>query len=292
MSAPLPREDAAAVAPIGQPSQVEIAPDVVMPLIGIGTWRMRGAQLRDVLACAFATGYRLVDTAPYYDNEDDVGAAVGRSATPRESFFITTKIRGADQGPTRTRCGLEQSLRDLRLDYADLVLIHWPLPMRGQYLATWTELINLRDQGMARAIGVSNFNPGHIDRIIKATGVVPAVNQIQRNPAVPNSAMHCHNHYRGVHTQAWEPLGPRSDILNKQAVRTAAERLNRTPAQVVLRWHIQSGGSAVPKTATKRRIPENLDAFDWELPAVVMRELDELDECGAGRVDPETRTVL
>lgn len=271
---------------------VAIAQDVFMPRIGLGTWRLLGAPLRDVMASAFSTGYRLVDTAPYYDNEADVGTAVRRSGVPRESLFITTKIRGADQGRMRTRRGLEQSLKDLKIDYADLVLIHWPLPMRDQYLATWIELIALREQGMARAIGVSNFNPAHIDRLVKSTGVLPAVNQIQRNPAVSNSMMNSHNLDRGVHTQAWEPLGPRSGVLTRRAVRTSAERLGRTPAQVVLRWHIQSGGSAVPKTATAARLSENLDVFDWELPAEVVREFDGLDEGGAGRVDPDTRVVL
>ncbi len=271
---------------------VEIAPNVLMPRIGFGTWRLQGAPLRHVLAGAFASGYRLVDTAPYYDNEADVGTAVRRSVVSREALFVTTKIRGADQAPARTRRGLEQSLRDLRLDYADLILIHWPLPMRDQYVATWSELIVLRDQGMARAIGVSNFNPEHIDRLIEATGVPPAVNQIQRNPAVPNAAMHGYNGDQGVQTQAWEPLGTRSDVLTRRPVRAAAKRLGRTPAQIVLRWHIQSGGSAVPKTAAKSRLSENLGVFDWELPGAVMRELDGLDEGGAGRVDPNTRVVL
>lgn len=177
---------------------------------------------------------------------------------PREALFVTTKIRGADQGQGLTSNGLEMSLGRLGLDYVDLLLIHWPLPMNDLYVATWEEFVKLRERGLVRAIGVSNFNPRHLDRIVEATGVVPAVNQVQCNPAVQNSAMRAHNTALGVHSQAWEPLGIRSDVLSQRAVRDVATELGRTPAQI---------------------------------PARLMQGLDGLDQGGKGRVDPEVNVV-
>lgn len=283
--------DAGASRPDAQADHVEIARGVSMPRLGLGTWHLQGDLLRRVMDQSFVAGYRMIDTASYYGNETDVGVGIRLSGLPRESLFVTTKIRGIEQGRKRTAIGAEHSLDRLNLDYVDLLCIHWPLPMRDLYLATWEELIRLRDRGLTRAIGVSNFNPGHLNRLIDATGVSPSVNQIQRNPAVPNAAMRDHNDSRGVHTQAWEPLGLRSNVLGSQVVRAAAEHLGRTPAQVVLRWHIQSGDSAVPKTATASRLRENLDVFGWELPEDMRRDLDELDEGGIGRVDPDINVV-
>jgi 2,5-diketo-D-gluconate reductase A len=271
--------------------QIVIAPGVRMPVVGLGTWRMSGDVLAGVLDEAIESGYRLVDTASYYRNEADVGAALRRCKISREGLFITTKIRGADQGPGLTSNGLEMSLRRLGLDYVDLLLIHWPLPMYDLYVATWEELVTLRERGLVRAIGVSNFNPRHLDRIVEATGVVPAVNQVQCNPAVQNAAMRTHNAACGVHTQAWEPLGIRSDVPNQPGVRDVATELGRTPGQIVLRWHLQRGNSAVPKTATSRRLQKNLDVFGWDIPAPLMQDLDRLDQGENGRVDPETNVV-
>lgn len=270
-----------------------LAPDVLMPVVGLGTWRMTGHALTDVVERALDVGYRLIDTASYYHNERDIGASLLRSRLPREALFITTKIRGADQGLERTALGLwlELSLRRLRLDYVDLLLIHWPLPMRDLYEKTWEELIRLRERGLARAIGVSNFNPWHLDRLIDATGVTPVVNQIQCNPAVQNTTMRSHNRARGVLTQAWEPLGLRSAVLLQPAVIRAAHQLGRTPAQIVLRWHLQRGHAVVPKTANVRRLAENLDVLDWELPLPLSQGLDHLNEGDAMRVDPENNLV-
>jgi 2,5-diketo-D-gluconate reductase A len=219
---------------------------------------------------------------------------------PREMLFVTTKIRGADQGRQRTSLGLELSLRRLQLGYVDLLLIHWPLPMRDMYLPTWEELIQLRERGLVRAIVkaargasfvLSNFNPRHIDRLDEETGIVPAANQVQCNPAVQNTAMRSHNTAHGVHSQAWEPLGIRSDVLSHPAVRAAANELGRTPAQIVLRWHLEHGNSIVPKTATASRLQENLYLFGWAIPAPLQQALDDLDQGNSGRVDPEINLV-
>ncbi|WIX85824.1 aldo/keto reductase [Amycolatopsis sp. DG1A-15b] len=273
------------------PRFVDLAPGVRMPRLGLGTWRLRGDLLRGVLDQAFAAGYRLVDTASYYDNESSVGQAVTHCGLSREALFVTTKIRGRDQGRESAVTGCELSLRRLNLDYVDLLLIHWPQPMNDQYCETWEALIELRERGLVRAIGVSNFNPTHIDRIICATGVTPAVNQIQCNPAVQNRTMRVYNHSCRIHTQAWEPLGTTGNVLVEPSVVSIAEQVGRTPAQVVLRWQLQLGNSAVPKSATPRRLHENFDVFDWELPADLHAELDRLDNGGSDRADPDVQIV-
>ncbi|MGW4215223.1 aldo/keto reductase [Lentzea sp. NPDC004789] len=262
-----------------------------MPRLGLGTWRLHGHSLRSILDQAFDEGYRLVDTASYYKNESTVGQAIRLSGLPRESIFVTTKIRGADQGRQRAIAGYESSLRRLGLDYVDLLLIHWPLPSRDLYIETWESLIELRERNMVRAIGVSNFNPHHTGRIVDTTGVTPAVNQVQCNPFVQNRAMRTYNDTLKIHTQAWEPLGPTSNVLTSGPIKAVASHLGRTPAQVVLRWHIQVGNSIVPKTSTPSRLRENLDVFDWKLPADMQRLLDSLDDSRASRADPDIHIV-
>ncbi|MGC4900559.1 aldo/keto reductase [Micromonospora echinospora] len=271
--------------------QLDIADGVRMPMVGVGTWRLDGAPLVSILDRALGIGYRLVDTASYYRNESAVGAALEGSGLLRNSFFVTTKIRGYDQGRERTVRALGHSLRRLRLDHVDLLLIHWPLPMRDLYVATWEELIALRDRGLTRAIGVSNFEPVHIERLVAETGVVPAVNQIQCNPAVQNNAMRQHNRIREIHSQAWEPLGNRSRLLDHPVVRAVAGEVRRTPAQVVLRWHLARHNSVVPKTATTQRLAENLDIFGWDLEDDHLHRIDSLDQGDEGRVNPAINLV-
>ena len=270
---------------------MQMTAGVEMPLIGLGTWTLRGNALATSLTEALAVGYRLIDTASYYSNEETIGVVLKNAGLPRDSYFVTTKIRGRDQGRQRTPRALERSLRRLQLDFVDLLLIHWPLPMRDVYVETWERLIELRDRGLARAIGVSNFNPIHIERIIAATGVAPSVNQIQCNPAVQNADMRTHNTLRGVHTQSWEPLGLRSGVLQHPLVTKVADELDRSSAQVVLRWHIQNGMSAVPKTSTTSRLSENLDVFGWRLSRAHLHQLNCIDQGDTDRVNPETNLV-
>ncbi|WP_419707857.1 aldo/keto reductase [Promicromonospora sp. NFX87] len=262
-----------------------------MPLVGVGTWRLNGDQLSRVLDQAIVIGYRSIDTAPYYGNEATVGSAVRRSAERREDLFVTTKIRGTDQGRESAVRGLEQSLHRLGLDYVDLLLIHWPLPMWDLYVSTWEAMIDLRSSGLVRVIGVSNFEPEHVDRVIHETGVVPAVNQIQHNAAIPNAAMRAHNRRRRIHTQAWEPLGNRNGLLDHPVVRDAAAAIGRTPAQVLLRWNLERGVSVMPKASCLSHLEENLALYSWSLPPDLLCALDGLSGDDANRVDPVTNLV-
>lgn len=262
-----------------------------MPLIGFGTWQLAGAELERVLEKALELGYRLIDTAAYYNNEQSVGYAIARAHLPRDHVFVTTKIRGRDQGRGATRRALAESLERLNLDFVDLALIHWPLPMRDLYVETWEELIDLRSEGLARSIGVSNFNPWHIERLVAESGVCPSVNQVQCNPAVPNLAMRRHALGRSICIQAWEPLGTRSNVLAESAVRRVAAETGRTPAQVVLRWHIERRTAAIPRTSRPERAEENFDIWDWTLSDTHLAQLDELDRGGTDRADPDVVVV-
>ncbi|HEY8281117.1 MAG TPA: aldo/keto reductase [Leifsonia sp.] len=258
-----------------------------IPQLGLGTWPLDDAEVERTIVEAAAIGYRHIDTAVKYGNEVGVGRGVAASGLPRDEVFVTTKLDGTYQGDDRALAGLEGSLERLGLDYVDLLLIHWPLPARDQYVSTWETFIRLRDEGRAKAIGVSNFKPAHIDRLIAETGVVPAVNQIQLSPAIQRREQRAYDAEHGIVTESWSPLGAGGELLNAAAVEEVSAKHDKTPGQVVLRWHLQNGLVVIPKSSNRERLAQNFDVFDFELDADDLAALDTLDEGPDAGVDSD-----
>jgi 2,5-diketo-D-gluconate reductase A len=252
-----------------------------IPQIGLGTWPLDDAHVADAVATALELGYRHIDTATRYGNEAGVGEGLRRSGLPRDEVFITTKLDGAFQGGDRAVDGLRAALDRLRLDAVDLLLIHWPLPQRDEYVSTWRTFEKLRDAGLARAIGVSNFKIPHLERLAAETGTVPAVNQVQLSPAITRPAQRAYHEAHGIVTESYSPLGGQSGVrefLAQPAIAAIAARLGRTPAQVVLRWHVQHGLVVIPKSSDPARLAQNLDVFSFELSADDLAALATLSE--------------
>jgi 2,5-diketo-D-gluconate reductase A len=236
-----------------------------LPAIGFGTAGLRGEAAVTATTSALESGYRLIDTAVNYENEREVGEALRRSGVPRDELQVTSKIPGRHHKYQDAVASTRESLERLGLDHLDLHLIHWPNPNRDQYVDAWRALVDLREQGRVRSIGVSNFTAEHLDRIIDETGVAPSVNQIEVHPLFPQPEMRRANEERGVRTESWSPLGKRQAPLSEPAVREAAEAHGVTPGQVILRWQVQQGNLPIPKSATPSRQRENLDVFGFEL---------------------------
>lgn len=252
----------------------------IIPQLGLGTVHIENAEAETAIPRAVEIGYRLFDTAARYGNEEGIGAGIRKAACPREELFITSKVRGSDQGYDATLRAFDESTKRLGTNYLDLYLIHWPLPMVNLFVETWRALIELQKEGRVRSIGVSNFKPSHIERLIEETGVTPAVNQIQLDPSRTRPEMRLHNAYRDVITQSWSPLdqGRPSGVLHAREVSEIAASLGKTSAQVVLRWHIQMGLVAIPKTANPDRMRENISIFDFELSEEMLDQLATLDK--------------
>lgn len=236
-----------------------------LPVVGFGTYPLKGDDGVAAMVSALEAGYRLLDTAVNYGNEEDVGKAIRRSAVAREDVQVTTKIPGRHHDEPAAAQSIEDSLRRLRLDYLDLCLIHWPNPRVGKYVQAWRALVKARDRGLVRSIGVSNFTREHLQLVINDTGVTPAVNQIELHPYFPQRDMRSVHTELGVLTESWSPLGKRSAPFDQQPVVRAAEAHGVTPAQVILRWHTQLGALPLPKSATPARQRQNLDIFGFEL---------------------------
>ena len=236
-----------------------------LPAIGFGTYPLRGDEAVTAIGSALEFGYRLIDTAVNYGNEADVGRAIRQSGLARDDIQITSKLPGRHHAYDDAVRSVEESLERLQVDYLDLQLIHWPNPSVGKYLQAWQALIDLRERGLIRSIGVSNFTQAHLGRIIDETGVVPAVNQIELHPRFPQEHMRAVDADLGIITQAWSPMGKARAPLDEPAVHDAAQRLGVTPGQVILRWHIQIGSLPIPKSANPQRQRENIDVFDFEL---------------------------
>jgi 2,5-diketo-D-gluconate reductase A len=266
---------------------VTLAHGVAMPALGLGTWPLDNLEAEATVAAAIAAGYRLIDTAENYGNERGVGRAVRASGVGRDELFVTSKFDGRWHSVEGVRKAFARSARRLGLERIDLFLIHWPLPARGRYVEAWRGLIRLLEDGDVRAIGVSNFKPAHLERLLAATGVAPHVNQIQLNPWIVRAAERRFHAAHGIVTESWAPIGKGGDLLAEPAVVRAARRHGRTPAQVVLRWHLQLGLVAIPKTAHPRRLVENLAVFDFALDADEMAEITALDRGGVGVIDSD-----
>lgn len=259
-----------------------------IPHIGLGTWPLNDREVAPVVVTALEAGYRHIDTAAKYGNERGVGQGIRDSGVPREEIFVTTKLDGTYQGNDRALVGLDESLKMLGLDYVDVLLIHWPLPQRDEYVSTWKTFEKLQAAGKARSIGVSNFKPAHIDRLLAETTVRPAVNQIQLNPRITRAEQRAYDSAQGIVTVSWGPLGPGTDLLNDPALASLAEKYGKTPGQIVLRWHIELGLVAIPKSADPTRIAQNIDIFDFALTIDEVAALTAIDDGSDRGVDSDT----
>jgi len=256
-----------------------------MPRLGLGTWPLDDRAAQIAVEQAIGLGYRLIDTAVNYGNEKGVGAGVRASGVAREEIFITSKFNKRSHGVRQARRAVADSARRMGLDYVDLMLIHWPNPRRDRYVEAWKGLIELLKDGQLRAIGVSNFKATHLDRLLAETGVVPDVNQIQLDPRLGRSAMRAYHADRGIVTESWSPLGAGTGLLEEPAVTAIAATHDRTPAQIVLRWHIELGLVTVPKSANPRRMVENISIFDFTLTPAEVAAISALDRGPAGEAD-------
>lgn len=261
-----------------------------LPQIGFGTYQIRGMQGVDQILAAIQIGYRLIDTSTNYDSEGAVGEAIRRSGIPRSAFYVTSKLPGQYHHRDDALKMLEESLLRLRLDYLDLYLIHWPLPKRDNYVEAWTALVEAQKRGLVRSIGVSNFETAHLDRIIEATGVAPAVNQNEIHPYWIQDKLLQANQDRGIVTEAWSPLGRGSDELKEQTILALADKYHKNAGQIILRWHLQRGVLPIPKSGSLKHQHDNLELWNFELTADEITAINALTKAN-GRVnnqDPNT----
>jgi diketogulonate reductase-like aldo/keto reductase len=258
-----------------------------IPQLGFGVFQVPPEETAEVVERALAAGYRHIDTAAAYRNEAAVGEAIRASGLDRSEVFLTTKCFNDDHGHEQARRAFHASLRRLELDYVDLYLIHWPVPAHNRYVETWRAFIELRDEGLIRAIGVSNFQPAHLERIIAATGETPAINQVELHPYLQQHGLRHEHEQLGIVTEAWSPLA-QGLVLEDPAIVQAAEAHGRTPGQVVIRWHLQLGNVVIPKSVTPERIQQNIDVFDFQLSDAQMEAIEELDAGRRTGPDPDT----
>jgi 2,5-diketo-D-gluconate reductase A len=258
-----------------------------IPAVGLGVFRIAPAETEQAVGAALRAGYRHIDTAAAYGNERETGRAIADSDVPRDQLYVVTKLANADQGYDSTLAAFESSMDRLGLDHLDLYLIHWPQPALNKFVDTFKAFAHLRDQGRIRSIGVSNFEPEHLTVLIDATGIVSAVNQIEVHPRLPQTELREVHAQRGISTEAWAPPA-KGSLLTHPTVSAVAETRGRTPAQVLIRWHIQLGNIVIPKSVNPSRIASNLDVFDFELSANEMASISSLDD--GTRLDPDPRT--
>ncbi|WP_312440184.1 aldo/keto reductase [Janthinobacterium sp.] len=258
-----------------------------LPQIGFGTWPLDDAQAQTAVQAALACGYRLIDTAARYGNETGVGRGIAASGVARDQVQLTSKLRGSEHGFDSTLRAFDATLAALGTDYLDLYLIHWPLPMRDLYVDTWRAFVRLRDEGRIRSIGVSNFQPAHIERLRAETGVLPAVNQIELHPDFTQAGLRAWHAQQGIAIECWSPLG-RGEVLKDATVARIAQKHGRAAAQILLRWHVQHGLVAIPKSQDPERMRQNLDLFDFALDAEDLAALALLDGDHRQGGDPDT----
>ena len=262
-----------------------------IPQLGFGVFQVPPAETAETVTQALEVGYRHLDTAQMYRNEEGVGRAIAAAGIPRDELYVTTKLNNGFHLPDDARRAFDESLRRLRLDHVDLFLIHWPLPTRygGDYVSTWRTLAELAQDGRARSIGVSNFEPEHLVRIIDETGVVPAVNQIEVHPFFGNEAARAAGAEHRIVTEAWSPIAKGQVVGNEVLAKIGANH-GKTESQVALRWHVERGDVVFPKSMRRERMQENFEIFDFELSPDQMDQIESLDKGDAGRTggDPAT----
>lgn len=265
---------------------VKLNNDVLIPQLGLGVYKAHeGREVQDTVRIALEAGYRSIDTAALYGNEHGVGLALKNSDVPRDEVFITTKVWNADQGYDSTLKAFEVSMHRLGVDHVDLYLVHWPVARR--FKKTWQALERLYDQKVVRAIGVSNFQTHHLDELLADANVVPAVNQVELHPRLAQIELRSYCADKGIAVESWSPLMHGGEVLRDPVVLKLAEQHGKTPAQIVLRWHIQHGLITIPKSVTPERIGENINIFDFELSADDMQALDGLNQDKRIGADPD-----
>ncbi|MFF3276174.1 aldo/keto reductase [Streptomyces chrestomyceticus] len=261
---------------------------VAMPQLGYGVWQVPDDEAATAVGNALEAGYRSIDTAAIYGNEEGTGKALAASGIARDELFVTTKLWNDEQGYDSTLRAFDTSLGKLGLEYVDLYLIHWPMPAKDTYVDTYRAFEKIYEEGRAKAIGVSNFQPAHLERLLGETSVVPAVNQVELHPQLQQSELRAFHARHNIATEAWSPLGQGKDLLKNTTVTGLAEKYGRTPAQIVLRWHLQLGNVVIPKSVTPSRIKENIDVFGFELDDADMSALAALDSGTRLGPDPDT----
>lgn len=260
-----------------------------IPQFGLGVWQTPADQTAQVVRAALDLGYRHIDTAAIYENETGVGQAIAESGLARDTLFITTKLWNADQGHDRALKALDTSLDKLGLDYVDLYLIHWPCPSKGLFVESWQALVQARKDGKVRSIGVSNFRAQDIDQIVEATGVTPAVNQIELHPLLQQTELRAYAAAHGIITESWSPLAQGGEVLADPTLQAIAAKHGKSVAQVILRWHIQLGLVVFPKSVTPSRIAENAAIFDFALDDADIAQIGTLN--AGQRLGPDPSTL-
>jgi len=268
--------------------EIHLNNGIPMPQLGFGVFQVPNAETEKAVTTALEAGYRSIDTAAAYGNEEGVGAAIAKSGIPRDDLFITTKLWNNAHGHDNALTAYDESMRKLGLDRLDLFLIHWPTPKRDNYVETWRAFEKLLADGRTRAIGVSNFQSAHLRRLIDEVGTVPAVNQIELHPYLTQAELREFHARHGIATEAWSPLAKGGELLKEPVVTGLASKYDRSPAQVVLRWHLQLGNVVIPKSVTPSRVAENFAVFDFELDAEDMAGLSAMDRGLRTGPDPDT----
>jgi 2,5-diketo-D-gluconate reductase A len=270
---------------------IELNDGHTIPQLGFGVWQIEPQDAAWAVGHALEVGYRHIDTAQMYGNERQVGEAMRASGLDRAEVFVTSKLNNGFHKPDDARRAFERTLSELASDYVDLFLIHWPLPTLGDgdFISTWKTLEEFREDGRARSIGVSNFQVEHLERLAAAADIAPAVNQIELHPYFLNDEVHRYGIERGIATEAWSPLA-QGDVLDDPVVAGIADKHDRSPAQVVLRWHLQRGTIVFPKSLTPARIEENFQLFDFQLEPGDIEAIDALDQGETGRIGPNPET--
>ncbi len=258
-----------------------------MPQLGLGVWQVGDDEAYRVVSEALETGYRAVDTAVIYGNEVGVGKGIRASGLPRAEVYVTTKVWNSEHGYDATLRSMDESLQRLNMDYVDLYLIHWPAPSQDRYVETWRALVRLKEEGIARSIGVSNFKIPHLQRILAETDVLPAVNQVELHPYFQQHEIRAFNAAHGIATESWSPLA-RGQIVGDPVFQAIADKHGKTPAQVVIRWHLDSGLIVIPKSVTPSRIRENFDVLDFHLDADDLAAITACDQDRRIGRDPDT----
>jgi 2,5-diketo-D-gluconate reductase A len=266
---------------------VPLSDGETIPQLGFGVFQVPPEDTAEAVTRALLAGYRHVDTAAGYGNEAGVGQAIHAAGLERNEVFVTTKCANDDHGREQAKHALKASLERLEMEHVDLYLIHWPVPSRDKYVETWQSFIDLQNEGLVRSIGVSNFQPAHLERLINETGVTPTVNQVELHPRLQQLGLRHEHAELGIVTEAWSPLA-QGAVLDDPTITAIAEAHGKTPGQVVLRWHLQLGNVVIPKSVTPERIIENFDVFDFTLSVAQMAAIEALDAGERTGPDPDT----